>query len=242
MMSVFLDEDELDYREGKQILEDCESILEDLLVHEKLSARRILSMIRSHTGHQRSNYNDAINVCAYSGIFSQLLNFDMDECKEIALGGLLHNIGLAGIPTHLTTKASEELSEEEWSEYKLYPKRSIVMIKRRKVPLLEISTKCVEQSMERIDGSGFPRGSSGVAVAKHSRVVNIAIEFNKLTSMDNKGNFAAPRQAVAELLEKNQTSSSLDLRDLAKIAAENGEPKQISGKQELFENILNQYI
>ncbi|MGL4632274.1 MAG: xylose isomerase [Leadbetterella sp.] len=34
----------------------------------------------------------------------------------------------------------------------------------------------------------------------------------------------------------------LSLEDLAKIAKEVGEPKQISGKQELFEMILNQYI
>ena len=34
----------------------------------------------------------------------------------------------------------------------------------------------------------------------------------------------------------------LDLAKLAQLAAETGEPKQISGKQELYEGILNQYI
>ena len=34
----------------------------------------------------------------------------------------------------------------------------------------------------------------------------------------------------------------LSLIDLSKIAAKKGEPKQRSGKQELFENIINQYI
>lgn len=34
----------------------------------------------------------------------------------------------------------------------------------------------------------------------------------------------------------------LSLKDLAKIAAKKGEPKQISGQQELFENIINQYL
>lgn len=34
----------------------------------------------------------------------------------------------------------------------------------------------------------------------------------------------------------------LKLTDLAKYATQNGEPDQISGKQELFENIINQYI
>ena len=34
----------------------------------------------------------------------------------------------------------------------------------------------------------------------------------------------------------------LDLKTLASMAAKIGEPKQISGKQELYEAILNQYI
>jgi xylose isomerase len=37
-------------------------------------------------------------------------------------------------------------------------------------------------------------------------------------------------------------NGKLKLTDLAKIATQNGEPEQISGKQELFENIINQYI
>ena len=37
-------------------------------------------------------------------------------------------------------------------------------------------------------------------------------------------------------------NGELSLEDLEKIALESGEPKQISGKQERFENIINQYI
>ena len=41
---------------------------------------------------------------------------------------------------------------------------------------------------------------------------------------------------------KEFEQGKLKLTDLAKLAAKNGEPAQISGKQELFENIINQYI
>ena len=37
-------------------------------------------------------------------------------------------------------------------------------------------------------------------------------------------------------------SGSLNLQDLYQIALENGEISPQSGKQELFENIINQYI
>jgi len=34
----------------------------------------------------------------------------------------------------------------------------------------------------------------------------------------------------------------LGLEDLRKIAVQSGEPKRISGKQELYESIINQFI
>jgi xylose isomerase len=40
---------------------------------------------------------------------------------------------------------------------------------------------------------------------------------------------------------KEFEEGKLSITDLAKIAKKQGEPKQISGKQELFENIINQY-
>ena len=41
---------------------------------------------------------------------------------------------------------------------------------------------------------------------------------------------------------KDFEEGKLTLEDLRNFAAANGEPKQISGKQEWLENIINQYI
>ncbi len=236
IMSVFLDEAELDYDEGKEILKGCEEILEDLQISKKNKDEKIKTMIRSHTGHQITTYNEAINVCVYSAIFAQLCRFEEDEIKEIAIAGLLHNIGLSGLSTELVLKNPSELEDEEWEEYKGYPKRAIFLIKRRKVPLLEISSKVIEQAWERIDGSGIPRGSNGVAVSKHSRIVHIAIEFNKLTQMDAQGKFYSARPAIEKLIAQNQEVSKLDLRMLNLIYAffkkhyKTGEEKEMLAK------------
>ncbi|MFL5729247.1 MAG: xylose isomerase [Cytophagaceae bacterium] len=50
--------------------------------------------------------------------------------------------------------------------------------------------------------------------------------------------YASFDQGDGAKFEKGQ----LTFEDLRNIAAKNGEPKQVSGKQELFENIINQYI
>ena len=53
-----------------------------------------------------------------------------------------------------------------------------------------------------------------------------------------KKRYASYNSEKAKAFEKGK----LKLDDLAKLAAKNGEPKQISGKQELLESYINQYI
>jgi xylose isomerase len=48
--------------------------------------------------------------------------------------------------------------------------------------------------------------------------------------------------AADAILEKSDYQKLRAERDLAKLAAEYGEPEQRSGKQELFENILNRFV
>ena len=50
--------------------------------------------------------------------------------------------------------------------------------------------------------------------------------------------YASYDSGDGKTFEKGQ----LDMEQLAGITAELGEPKQISGKQELYESIINRYI
>ncbi len=68
-------------------------------------------------------------------------------------------------------------------------------------------------------------------------VANDILENSSYLSL-RKDRYASFDEGQGKSFEEGQ----LSLTDLAKLAAENGEPQQRSGKQELFENILNQYI
>jgi xylose isomerase len=59
-------------------------------------------------------------------------------------------------------------------------------------------------------------------------------EYNKL----RKERYASFDQGKG----KEFSDGNLKLEDLRQHALDNGEPEMISGKQELFENIINQYI
>ena len=44
------------------------------------------------------------------------------------------------------------------------------------------------------------------------------------------------------VMARRSRMGNLGLAELVALAAKNGEPTQASGKQELYENLLNQYL
>jgi len=75
------------------------------------------------------------------------------------------------------------------------------------------------------------------AFARALLIANDILEKSEYKSMRNY-RYASFDSGMGKDFEKG----SIQLTDLRKYAMEQGEPDQVSGKQELFENIINQYI
>lgn len=75
------------------------------------------------------------------------------------------------------------------------------------------------------------------AFARALLVANAILEQSNYTQL-RKNRYASFDKGQGKAFENNE----LTLEDLRNLAIQNGEPKQISGKQELYECIVNQYI
>lgn len=75
------------------------------------------------------------------------------------------------------------------------------------------------------------------AFARAFEIAHTIISKSELPKM-KQARYASFDSGVGQRFEKGE----LKLEDLRKLAEELGEPKQISGKQELYEAIINQYI
>ncbi len=75
------------------------------------------------------------------------------------------------------------------------------------------------------------------AFARAFEIAHTIISKSELPQM-KKARYASFDSGVGQRFEKGE----LNLEDLRKLAEELGEPKQVSGKQELYEAIINQYI
>ncbi len=115
-----------------------------------------LSLIR---GLNNYFYQHAIDVTVISVHLGVRFQFNKYELEELAIGALLHNIGMVVIPNEIINKKGK-LTFEEFSLIKEHPIYGFEILKSNSDISL-LSAHVAYQHHERQDGSGYPRGLKG---------------------------------------------------------------------------------
>lgn len=222
-VGILLDADAKDFDQGKDILALAEEIIEDLGVLDLADDKvELYEKIIQLTERPRTNYNTMINVSVYATIFAKILGFSEDDLHDIAMAGVMHNIGLSKLSIETARKLPSEMSDDELIDYHAYPSKSLIMVKAKRVPLEEDLCKVIEQHMENTDGTGFPKKLRSQIIKPLAKVLRIAKDFNALTSLvTGEHEIVTPTRAFKILLERNDPGkgdTKVDYAFLRKIA------------------------
>lgn len=185
IISEFLNHESSDFKSGKEIFDRCRQILTELELNEEKTPEQRITEIHRFTGYNRSIYQDAINLAVFTSNFAALLGMTPEKRESATLGALLHNVGLAQMPSSSFGKSPAELTPEERREYELYPERSIVMIKSKKVPLPQDTSTAITQHQENADGTGFPHRIDSSKIDPLGKILRLSMRFLELTSISN---------------------------------------------------------
>lgn len=140
-------------------------------------------------GHCESVSRIAVEVARRLGIKDSAL-------EEMQYAALLHDVGKIGIPDGILLKPGKLLPEE----YLIIQKHSAIgsdIIKR--VPSLQAIAPIVLHHHERLDGSGYPNGQSGVEISLSSRIIGAVDAFDAMTSVRPYREPWTPDVALLEL-------------------------------------------
>jgi len=196
IITEFLNSETAGFQAGKLIYERCRQILGELdLLKEKTIPARVNEIYR-FTGHTRSTYQDAINMAVFASNFAALLGYDAAKIENAALAGLLHNVGMAKMPSSAIGKCVHQFTPEEKAEYKMYPDRSVILIKSKKVPLPQEAADAIVQHQENVDGSGFPHGLIADKIYALGKVLRLSSRFLELTSLNGDEPGMNPKAAL----------------------------------------------
>lgn len=127
-------------------------------------------------------FQHSINVGFYAWKIASHIQLDTEECANLFIGGLLHDIGKIGIPDSILMKAGK-LTTEEFDIMKKHPEMGHAII-HGSTPFQERGIdKTVLYHHERIDGKGYPEGRSSSEIPLGAKIVSVADAFDAMTSV-----------------------------------------------------------
>jgi putative two-component system response regulator len=104
-----------------------------------------------------------------------------EDYPVIEAAGLLHDIGLVGLPVELVNKSLVEMTGDEKALYRSHPERGEAILMQ--VDLLRPVAKVVRMHHEQTNGRGFPDGLTDSQIPLPASVVNAASSYDHLHSV-----------------------------------------------------------
>lgn len=108
------------------------------------------------------------------------LVWDQQRIASLVLGAQLCNIGMIAIPARILVKR-DRLSEGEKNVLHSHTEYGAALLRKSKLQVLDIAAVIAEQHHEHYDGSGYPHGLSGDAIAEEARIVAVCDAFDAMT-------------------------------------------------------------
>lgn len=135
----------------------------------------------------------------FSASICQNLEWGHDKAIEVvSFAGLLHDIGIIELPEAIQIIPVADLDEYEFKIYKEHPKLGAQLLQN--FPLINDQVRLiVQQHHERINGSGYPKGLSGLKVFPMAQVVGIADALTDFMLEYSVG----PRDAFTVLIQED---------------------------------------
>jgi HD-GYP domain-containing protein (c-di-GMP phosphodiesterase class II) len=120
----------------------------------------------------------ANNTAKVAKNIAEALGLSTHEINQIYVAGKLHDLGKAGIPENILTKA-DKLTSNEWEKMKQHPKLSAELL--APIKSYEPIIPLVLGHHEKFDGTGYPDHLKGENIPLGSRILAIADTYTTIT-------------------------------------------------------------
>ena len=199
------------YHEAEQVVGEIATAVQE---HRSISLERLETL----TGDVVSSLqrNDELVVEALGGpagppLITNLINVAIlgtkvgiglgyygEELHQLALAGLVHDIGLFAVPKSLITKPGR-LTQEERALIEGHPELGYQVIEKCG-PAYHWLGQLTRQAHERFNGQGYPHRLKGREISEMALIVGVVDVFDALVSERPYRRRLLPHEAVKELL------------------------------------------
>jgi len=135
----------------------------------------------------------AVEISVMMTIFGRFLQFPQDRLEILGMLGLLQDVGKLKLPTELAMRGP--ISHAEIDLYRTHVNHSVDILSKTHGLPAELSG-LASLHHERFDGSGYPRGLRGDAIALFGLIAAIVDSYDTLTAPPPFGEYMTPANAL----------------------------------------------
>lgn len=178
-------------------IEECKAVVDEVvssvLQHE--DALRFLTLIKNKDDYTAEH---SMNVCVLAAAFARHLGLKEFEIRQIALCGLLHDVGKSRIPLEILNKPGRFTREEAhiMAEHTTHGRNILMSAATENLFTVDVA----HSHHERMDGKGYPRSLRDSQISWYARIIAIVDAYDAMTSERVYGTCKASQAALQEIL------------------------------------------
>lgn len=157
-------------------LEDIKHVADDI-IHDIMLESELIYNLSSIREKSDCTYSHSLNVCAMSVIFAFKLKLPKKKIRDIAIGCLLHDIGLTFLPFDYYNLKMDNCSEKERKEIKKHIIYGYSLVEKMEW-LSSVSKDIIISHHERLNGSGYPFHLKDDRIKIGSKIAAVCDEFD----------------------------------------------------------------
>ncbi len=165
-------------------------LLEHIIKKVAQSDEVLSFMVELRIINKRKLYDHSVYTAVLSGLVAGCMKLPAEQIMIAVIGGLLHNIGVAEMPTLTYEDKFNEQQEKLWREHPTY---GYYFALQKNIP--RVVAECILYHHERWDGSGYPKGIAGEEIPLIARIVNVCAQYSSSVTYLN----VPPYMAIEEL-------------------------------------------
>jgi putative nucleotidyltransferase with HDIG domain len=179
------------------------------IVEDVIFGKNILLSLIDMRSFDTQLFGHSVSVCVLAVVLGKVLHLDRETLYTLAVGAILHDIGMVQLPQDILNKR-ESFTPEEMTLFKTHTEKGFEILRARGDISL-VSAHIAYQHHEVLDGSGYPRGLSGNKLHSLAQLVALADMYDNLVNDGPGHSHVHPNEAVEILMARAGELFSYDL-------------------------------
>jgi putative nucleotidyltransferase with HDIG domain len=186
-------------RMGKAIsVEAAGEVVEEISASVMRNPSALINLARLKSADDYT-YMHSVAVCALMVALSRQLHLDEAQTRQAGLGGLLHDLGKAVMPTCVLNKPGK-LTDQEFAVMKSHPREGHRILQEGGI-VGEVPLDVCLHHHEKIDGSGYPFALKGDEISLYAKMAAVCDVYDAITSNRPYKMGWGPAESIVKMTE-----------------------------------------